>query len=153
MKKIFSIMILTFAYALMYGQSLPSWLLGCWEIPPAFEGAGSSYEEWSMVAPSTMEGKIYRMFDADTVVFDRIMIVAENSNVILKMSVEKDGVRFVADYLCKMLGEDVWVFENKSIVSPTAVYYRNFGDGVASAWLEVADDKEVCSEITMYRIR
>lgn len=137
----------------MYGQKLPIWLIGRWEIPPAFAAAGSSYEEWDKVSSTQMDGKTYRMFGNDTIIFDRMQIKVENGNVVLKMSAENQGRRFVGDFVGTMLRDDVWAFECSEADSPSAIYYRKFEDGAVSVWTEVTTDREVCTEFTMYKLK
>lgn len=153
MKRCFVAFVLVLMSVAMQAQSFPSWLAGKWEIPPAFAAAGSSYEEWYKVSSTQLEGKTYRMFGNDTIIFDRMQIKIENGNVVLKMSAEKQGKRFVGDFVGKMLREDVWMFECAEADSPSAIYYRKFEDGAVSVWTEVTTEREVCTEFTMYKIK
>jgi len=137
--------------AAMQAQSFPSWLAGTWEIPSVVAYAGSSYEEWRKISDSHLEGKTYRMFGNDTIVFDRMKMLVEGGNVVIKMSAEKDGQRIEASFIGSKLCEDLWVFECPESDSPSAIYYRKFGEGQVYVWTEVKTDYDVCADFMMYK--
>jgi hypothetical protein len=151
MKRYFVAVIFVLMSVALQAQSFPAWLLGTWEIPSVSAFAGSSFEEWAKVSESQWEGKTYRMFGNDTIIFDRMQMLVEDGNVEIKMTAQKEGKRFVASFKGTMLREDVWAFECSESDSPSAIYYRNFGNGQVYVWTEVQTDYDVCSDFMMYK--
>ncbi len=136
----------------MNGQNFPSWLQGVWEIPPAFQSTGSSFEEWVLEADGkTMSGKTYRIFGKDTIIFDRMTMQINNEKVVLKMSAQKSNQHIIGEYVGKMLEKDVWFFECENVDSPSAIYYRKLDDGSVYVWTEVKTANDICTEFTMYK--
>ena len=151
MKRFLILATFIFACAALRAQSFPMWLLGTWEIPSVSTYAGSSFEEWTKISDSQWEGKTFRMFGNDTVIFDKMKMIAEGGKVIIKMSAEKEGKRHVADFTGTMLREDLWAFECPETDSPSAIYYRNLGDGKVYVWTEVKTAFDVCADFIMYK--
>ncbi|MBO4875227.1 MAG: hypothetical protein J5542_07975 [Bacteroidales bacterium] len=151
MKRYFVAFVLVLMSVVMYAQSFPSWLAGKWEIPSLSTVSGSSYEEWTSVSGNHFEGKTYRIFGNDTIIFDHMSIRAEGKDVVLKMSAEKGGKRFLADFKGKKVCEELWAFECAESDSPSAIYYRNLGKGQVYVWTEVTSDIDVCTDFVMYR--
>lgn len=151
MKKVLILVVFVFAFAFLRAQTLPAWLLGTWEIPSASEYAGSSFEEWTKISDTNWEGKTYRMFGKDVVVFDRMKMLAEDGKVVIKMSAEKEGKRIEASFVGNMIREDLWAFECPECNSPSAIYYRNLGDGQIYVWTEVNASFDVCADFIMYK--
>ena len=139
--------------AAMQAQSFPSWLAGKWEIPSLTTISGSSYEEWTSVSGNQFEGKTYRIFGNDTIIFDRMSIRAEGKDVFLKMSAEKDGKRFLADFKGRKVCEELWAFECSESDSPSAIYYRNLGNGQVYVWTEVKTSFDVCADFIMNKLK
>lgn len=132
-------------------QSFPSWLAGVWEIPSVSVYSGSSYEAWIKVTDTHLEAMTYRMFGNDTVYFDQKTLIYENGNVLLRMSAEKEGKRFMANFKGTMMREDLWAFECPEADYPSAVYYRLLSEDQVSVWSEVSNGVDVCSDFIMYR--
>ena len=153
MKRYFVAVIFVLMSVALQAQSFPSWLAGTWEIPSVSAFSGSSYEEWTSVSGNHFEGKTYRIFGNDTIIFDRMSIRAEGTDVVLKMSVEKGGKRFVADFKGKKVCDELWAFECPESDSPSAIYYRNLGNGQVYVWTDVTSDIDVCSDFIMYRLK
>ena len=151
MKKVLILAVLALAFASLRAQELPAWLLGTWEIPSVSAYAGSSYEEWTKVSNDHWEGKTYRMFGNDTIIFDRMKMLAEEGKVVIKMTAEKEGKRFVASFVGTKLCEELWAFECPEADSPSAIYYRNLGDGQVYVWTEVKTSFDVCADFIMYK--
>jgi len=151
MKKYFVAVIFVLMSVAMQAQNFPSWLVGTWEIPSVSAYSGSSYEEWTRVSDNHFEGKTFRLFGNDTIIFDRMSIRTEGKEVVLKMSAEKSGKRFVADFKGKKVCEELWAFECAESDSPSAIYYRNLGKGQVYVWTEVTSDIDVCADFVMYR--
>ena len=144
-------MTFVFAFAFLRAQNLPAWLLGTWEIPSVSEFAGSSFEMWKRISDSNWEGKTYRMFGNDTIIFDRMKMLADGGKVVIKMTAEKDGKRFEASFVGTKLCEELWAFECPESDSPSAIYYRNLDKGQVYVWTEVTSDIDVCTDFIMYR--
>ena len=151
MKKYILVLALLLIAIASNAQNFPSWLAGTWEIPSVSAYSGSSYEEWSRVSDNHLKGKTYRMFGNDTVIFDNMNIRVEGGNVVLKMSAEKEGKRFVADFKGKKVCEELWAFECAEADSPSAIYYRNLGNGQVYVWTEVTSDFDVCADFIMFK--
>lgn len=151
MKKILILVTFVFAFAFLRAQNLPAWLLGTWEIPSVSEFAGSSFEMWKRISDSNWEGKTYRMFGNDTIIFDRMKMLADGGKVVIKMTAEKDGKRFEASFVGTKLCEELWAFECPESDSPSAIYYRNLDKGQVYVWTEVTSDIDVCTDFIMYR--
>ena len=151
MKRYFVAVIFVLMSVAMQAQSFPSWLAGKWEIPSLPTFSGSSYEEWTSVSDNHLEGKTYRIFGNDTIIFDKMSIHAEKGKVVLRMSAEKNGNRFDADFKGKMICTDLWAFECAEADSPSAIYYRNLGDRQIYVWTEVKGDYDVCTDFIMYK--
>ncbi len=132
-------------------QTLPSWLLGTWEIPSVSAYAGSSFEVWKRISDSNWEGKTYRMFGNDTIIFDRMKMLVEGGKVVIKMTAEKEGKRFDASFVGAKLCEELWAFECPDADSPSAIYYRNLGNGQVYVWTEVKTSFDVCADFIMYK--
>ena len=132
-------------------QTLPSWLLGTWEIPSVSAYAGSSFEVWKRISDSNWEGKTYRMFGNDTIIFDRMKMLVEGGKVVVKMTAEKEGRRFEASFVGTKLCEELWAFECPEADSPSAIYYRNLGNGQVYVWTEVKTNFDVCADFIMYK--
>lgn len=151
MKKILILVTFVFAFAFLRAQNLPAWLLGTWEIPSVSEFAGSSFEMWKRISDSNWEGKTYRMFGNDTIIFDRMKMLVEGGKVVIKMTAEKEGKRFDASFVGTKLCEELWAFECPEADSPSAIYYRNLGNGQVYVWTEVKTNFDVCADFIMYR--
>ena len=151
MKKILILVTFVFAFAFLRAQNLPAWLLGTWEIPSVSAYAGSSFEVWKRISDSNWEGKTYRMFGNDTIIFDRMKMLADGGKVVIKMTAEKDGKRFDASFVGTKLCEELWAFECPDADSPSAIYYRNLGNGQVYVWTEVKTNFDVCADFIMYR--
>ena len=151
MKKVLILVAFIFAFASLRAQKLPVWLLGTWEIPSVSAYAGSSYEEWTKVSNDQWEGKTYRMFGKDTIIFDRMKMLVEGGNVVIKMTAEKEDKRFEASFVGTKLCEELWAFECPEADSPSAIYYRNIGNGHVYVWTEVKTSFDVCADFIMYR--
>lgn len=132
-------------------QKFPTWLVGKWEIPSQSAMSGSSYEEWTKITDNHIEGKTYRLFGNEIMVFDQMIIKVDGGRVVLRMSAEKEGKRFEANFIGTMLCEDVWAFECPEADSPSAIYYINLGDGQVYVWTEVKTSFDVCSDFIMYK--
>lgn len=153
MKRYFIVFVLVLMSVVMQAQTFPSWLAGKWEIPSLSTFSGSSYEEWSRVSDSHFEGKTYRIFGNDTIIFDRMSIRTEGKDVVLKMSAEKGGKRFLADFKGKKVCEELWAFECSESDSPSAIYYRNLGNGQVYVWTEVTTSFDVCADFIMSKLK
>ncbi len=151
MKKILILVTFVFAFAFLRAQNLPAWLLGTWEIPSVSEFAGSSFEMWKRISDSNWEGKTYRMFGNDTIIFDRMKMLVEGGKVVIKMTAEKEGKRFDASFVGTKLCEELWAFECPEADSPSAIYYRNLGNGQVYVWTEVKTNFDVCADFIMYK--
>lgn len=151
MKKVLILVTFVFAFAFLRAQTLPSWLLGTWEIPSVSAYAGSSFEVWKRISDSNWEGKTYRLFGNDTIIFDRMKMLADGGKVVIKMTAEKDGKRFEASFVGTKLCEELWAFECPEADSPSAIYYRNLGNGQIYVWTEVKTNFDVCADFIMYR--
>jgi hypothetical protein len=151
MKRYFVAVVLVLMSVAMQAQTLPSWLLGTWEIPSVSAYAGSSFEVWKRISDSNWEGKTYRMFGNDTIIFDRMKMLADGGKVVIKMTAEKDGKRFEASFVGTKLCEELWAFECPEADSPSAIYYRNLGNGQIYVWTEVKTNFDVCADFIMYR--
>lgn len=151
MKKILILVTFVFAFAFLRAQNLPAWLLGTWEIPSVSEFAGSSFEMWKRISDSNWEGKTYRMFGNDTIIFDRMKMLVEGGKVVIKMTAEKEGKRFEASFVGSQLCEELWAFECPEADSPSAIYYRNLGNGQVYVWTEVKTSFDVCADFIMYK--
>jgi hypothetical protein len=151
MKRYFVAVVLVLMSVAMQAQTLPSWLLGTWEIPSVSAYAGSSFEVWKRISDSNWEGKTYRMFGNDTIIFDRMKMLADGGKVVIKMTAEKDGKRFEASFVGTKLCEELWAFECPEADSPSAIYYRNLGNGQVYVWTEVKTNFDVCTDFIMYR--
>ena len=151
MKRYFVAVVLVLMSVAMQAQTLPSWLLGTWEIPSVSAYAGSSFEVWKRISDSNWEGKTYRMFGNDTIIFDRMSMLADGGKVVIKMTAEKEGKRFDASFVGTKLCEELWAFECPDADSPSAIYYRNLGNGQVYVWTEVKTNFDVCTDFIMYR--
>ena len=151
MKRYFVAVVLVLMSVAMQAQTLPSWLLGTWEIPSVSAYAGSSFEVWKRISDSNWEGKTYRMFGNDTIIFDRMKMLVEGGKVVIKMTAEKEGKRFEASFVGTKLCEELWAFECPEADSPSAIYYRNLGNGQVYVWTEVKTNFDVCADFIMYR--
>ena len=151
MKKVLILVALVLAFVTLRAQEFPTWLLGTWEIPSASGYAGSSFEEWTKISDSNWEGKTYRMFGTDMVIFDRMKMLVEEGKVVIKMSAEKGGARIEASFIGTMIRDDLWAFECPECNSPSAIYYRNLGDGQVYVWTEVNTSFDVCADFIMYK--
>ncbi|MBO7482101.1 MAG: hypothetical protein J6T63_08340 [Bacteroidales bacterium] len=151
MKKVLILVTFVFAFAFLRAQTLPSWLLGTWEIPSVSAYAGSSFEVWKRISDSNWEGKTYRMFGNDTIIFDRMSMLADGGKVVIKMTAEKEGKRFDASFVGTKLCEELWAFECPDADSPSAIYYRNLGNGQVYVWTEVKTNFDVCADFIMYK--
>jgi hypothetical protein len=151
MKKFLILVTFVFAFAFLRAQTLPSWLLGTWEIPSVSAYAGSSFEVWKRISDSNWEGKTYRMFGNDTIIFDRMNMLADGGKVVIKMTAEKEGKRFDASFVGTKLCEELWAFECPEADSPSAIYYRNLGNGQVYVWTEVKTNFDVCADFIMYK--
>lgn len=151
MKKVLILVTFVFAFAFLRAQTLPSWLLGTWEIPSVSAYAGSSFEVWKRISDSNWEGKTYRMFGNDTIIFDRMKMLADGGKVVIKMTAEKEGKRFDASFVGTKLCEELWAFECPDADSPSAIYYRNLGNGQVYVWTEVKTNFDVCADFIMYK--
>lgn len=151
MKRYFVAVVLVLMSVAMQAQTLPSWLLGTWEIPSVSAYAGSSFEVWKRISDSNWEGKTYRMFGNDTIIFDRMKMLADGGKVVIKMTAEKDGKRFEASFVGTKLCEELWAFECPDADSPSAIYYRNLGNGQVYVWTEVKTNFDVCADFIMYK--
>ena len=141
MKRCIVILVLVLFSVAMQAQKFPSWLVGKWEIPSQSAISGSSYEEWTKITDHHLEGKTYRLFGNEIVVFDQMVMSVEGGMVVLKMSAEKEGK------LC----EELWAFECPEADSPSAIYDRNIGNGQVYVWTEVKTSFDVCADFIMYK--
>jgi len=153
MKKVLILVAFVLAFASLRAQNFPEWLLGKWEIPSVSAYAGSSFEEWTKVSNDHWEGKTYRMFGKDTIIFDRMKMLVEGGKVVIKMTAEKEGKRFEASFVGSKLCEELWAFECPEADSPSAIYYRNLGNGQVYVWTEVKTSFDVCADFIMYRLK
>ena len=150
-KRVLVFVVCILVFATMRAQELPVWLLGTWEIPSVSEFAGSSFEKWAKVSNDKWEGKTYRMFGNDTIIFDRMKMLVEGGKVVIKMTAEKEGKRFDASFVGTKLCEELWAFECPDADSPSAIYYRNLGNGQVYVWTEVKTNFDVCADFIMYK--
>ncbi|MBO4614332.1 MAG: hypothetical protein J5709_04390 [Bacteroidales bacterium] len=151
MKRCIVILVLVLLSVAMQAQKFPSWLAGKWEIPSVSMFSDSSFEDWIEVSKNHLESRTYRKFGDDTMYFDSMSMSIEKGNVVLKMYGEKDGKRFMADFIGKRLADEVWVFECAESDSPSAIYYQKLSDNEVYVWTEVRNDSYVCSDFIMYR--
>lgn len=151
MKRYFVAFVFVLMSVAMQAQSFPSWLAGKWEIPSLSTFTGSSYEEWTSISGNYFEGKTYRMFGNDTIIFDRMKMLVEGGKVVIKMTAEKEGKRFDASFVGTKLCEELWAFECPDADSPSAIYYRNLGNGQVYVWTEVKTNFDVCADFIMYK--
>lgn len=151
MKRYFVAFVFVLMSVAMQAQSFPSWLAGKWEIPSLSTFTGSSYEEWTSISGNYFEGKTYRMFGNDTIIFDRMKMLVDGGKVVVKMTAEKEGRRFEASFVGTKLCEELWAFECPEADSPSAIYYRNLGNGQVYVWTEVKTNFDVCADFIMYK--
>ena len=91
------------------------------------------------------------LFGNETMYFDNMEILQEGGMVVLKMSAEKGGKRFVGSFVGTKLCNDLWAFVCAEADSPSAIYYRNLGDGQVYVWTEVKTSLDVCTDFIMYK--
>jgi hypothetical protein len=151
MKRFLVLTVLVFAFAVSWAQDFPSWLAGKWEIPSQSAMSGSSYEDWTTVSDNYLIGRTYRIFGNETMYFDNMEILQEGGMVVLKMSAEKGGKRFVGSFVGTKLCNDLWAFVCAEADSPSAIYYRNLGEGQVYVWTEVKTSLDVCTDFIMYK--
>ena len=78
-------------------------------------------------------------------------MLADGGKVVIKMTAEKDGKRFDASFVGTKLCEELWAFECPDADSPSAIYYRNLGNGQVYVWTEVKTNFDVCADFIMYK--
>ncbi len=136
--------------SLGFSQELdfPYWLEGTWEISTKH---GVSYEEWVKDDGDLLRGKTFRVFAADTIVFDTMKIKTFEDKVLFEMAANIQNTRVNAGFVLTKPTEDLWKFENPITDSPRTINYWRLSADMVYVWTETMDIEDACMDFIMTR--
>lgn len=100
------------------------WLIGTWENKTS---NGTVYETWRKIAKDTFSGKNYALKDKDTVVFETILMVRENDDILYIPAVQNQNSGLPVRFKASITSEDVLTFENPEHDFPQVISYMRKG--------------------------
>lgn len=136
-----------------YSQSnddFPLWLKGVWEIPSE---TGSSFEEWKLDNDGSLSGRTYRMFVADTIVFDTMRVKYWDNQIVFQMTANIKNTRVYARYPLQRPDPILWKFENPLTDYPKNINYMQMGTDSVYVWTEASSDDNACMDYLMIRVK
>jgi hypothetical protein len=145
--RIVFISIFLFLGAQLFAQcdGFPLWLQGTWEISSP---EGSSFEEWR-IDGDTLKGRTYRMFGADTLVFENMKIHCYNKQTTYFMNASMNNVRVWAGFLPIQITNNVWLWQNDVTEFPHTISYNKIDDNTISVWFKSKDSDQGCVDFIM----
>ena len=97
------------------------WLIGTWENKTT---RGSIYETWKKIHRDTFSGKSYALKDKDTVIFETIRMVQENTGVFYVPVVQNQNNGLPVQFKAKPVYKDELIFENPDHDFPQVISYK-----------------------------
>lgn len=97
------------------------WLIGTWE---SVTNEGSSFETWKKINDNEYFGKSYMVNGADTVVFETIRLVQENSDLFYVPKVKDQNNGQEVRFKGKIISQTQLVFENPEHDFPQMITYK-----------------------------
>ncbi len=127
-------------------SDFPYWLEGTWVIDTK---NGNSYEMWQKVSNDHLKGKVFRIFDDDTIVFDTMSIKIIDEKIIYELTATYDKKRVYAGYVLSKPSPTLWKFENYSVEYPKAINYEFYSKDSVYVWTEAKDQNTACTDFIM----
>ena len=141
--------IVLFLSVQLYAQcdGFPLWLQGTWEIASP---EGSSFEEWILVG-DTLKGRTYRMFGADTLVFENMEIRCHNKQATYFMNASMNKARVWAGFSPSQITNNVWLWQNNVTDFPYLISYNIIDDTTVSVWFQSKIPDQGCVDFIMIK--
>lgn len=153
MKKIILFIFLISASLFVFSQSnndFPLWLKGVWEISSE---TGSSFEEWKVDKDGSLSGRTYRLFVADTIVFDTMRVKYWEDQIVFQMTANIKNTRVYARYPLQRPDPILWRFENPLTDYPKSINYMQMGTDSVYVWTESSRFDNACMDYVMIRVK
>jgi hypothetical protein len=128
-----------------------AWLIGTWENKT---GQGSLFETWTRVSNKEYSGISYMLQGNDTVVFETIQLIQENTGLYYIPTLMDQNEGQPVRFLLKDIGPTEMVFENQEHDFPQVISYTKMGaDSLLAAISGTSNGKEIKRSFPMKRIK
>ena len=117
-----------------------SWIIGTWayDNPPR-----TIYESWSWNGEQELLAKSYRLEGTDTVLLERVQLVATEEGVFFRPTVENQNEGETITFTLNTMTENGWMFENLQHDFPQLIAYRRVGEDSLVATISGVVDEEL----------
>jgi hypothetical protein len=134
------------------------WLIGTWENPPTGQPGktprGSIYETWSKTNDNEFSGMSYIIKEKDTVVFENIRLVQEQSGLFYIPTVKNQNDGLPVRFATKTISEVQMVFENPEHDFPQIISYTKINtDSLVAEISGVKNGQERKQTFPMRRVK
>lgn len=106
------------------------WLIGTWENKTS---QGSIYETWVKISDNELSGKSFALKEKDTIVFETIQLVQEQSGLFYIPAVKNQNNNKPVRFAVKTISDNKLVFENPQHDFPQIISYTKIGADSAVA--------------------
>jgi len=126
----------------------PHWLEGTWKIN--YED-GTSFEQWVKTNNETLEGRTFRIFNSDTIVFGTMKIKNNNTGILFYLYEPfSENGKYVPYKLIRKTPE-LWAFENPEAGFPQIINYLRTDATSVHVWTEPVNEKTFCMDFLMIK--
>ena len=117
-----------------------SWIIGTWayDNPPR-----TIYESWSWNGEQELLAKSYRLEGTDTVLLERVQLVATEEGIFFRPTVENQNEGETITFTLNTMTENGWMFENLQHDFPQLIAYRRVGEDSLVATISGVVDEEL----------
>lgn len=127
------------------------WLIGTWENKTS---KGSLFETWSKKSQNEFSGKSYVIQEKDTIVFETIKLVQEESGLFYVPVVKNQNEGLPVRFSLKSVSDTQLVFENPQHDFPQIISYTKTGSETLTAEISgTINGKEKKQSFPMKRVK
>lgn len=127
-------------------EGFPVFLEGTWEIET---NDGYSYEEWKLDDDNVLQGRTYKLFGKDTLVFEKMEVKCYQGKPTYFMNAMMQNKHVRAGYIPIQITDNVWVWENAKTDFPKTLSYAIVNDSIVSVWFKGDENNNTCVDFLM----
>lgn len=154
MKYYFLLTLLLVSYINCFAQKnkdLPTNLIGTWQ-SVSNGTSNESIEQWTMKNKNTMIGKIYKIFESDSILLDSMSIIKKNKQVFLYLKTYIDNQQIYTPYLLTRPEKSLFKFESAASQSHKVINYYFWSKDTIYLWTETPSSQETCFDLLLIKI-
>ena len=127
------------------------WLIGTWE---SVTSEGSSYEAWKKISHTEFRGQSYMLKGTDTVVFETIQLIQEQSDLYYIPKVKDQNKGQAVKFKAKTISQTQLVFENPEHDFPQLIGYNKINsDSLVAEISGTTDGKNEKQTFALKRVK